>query len=87
MEVKVQRITWKDGLYGVSDGYAAGLQMFAIRPNGHGSRPVMWSPLLDHGDALDRPERGDPLLLKARAERILLDFVHKLGARFPEEED
>lgn len=88
MEVKVPRITWKDGHYGGSDGYAAGLQLFTIRPSGaRGSRPVMWSPLLDQGELLDRPERGEPLLLKARAERILLDFVHKLGAVFPDEED
>lgn len=83
------RITWKDGKrYPYSDGFVGNRQLFAIRAGGSmGRQPVMWTPLSDHGDFIDKPERGETQeLLKARAERLLEDFVVAAGATFPEEE-
>lgn len=80
------RITWKTSLYGSENGYVNGLRCFVVSYGTtrqeamyvlHTDLPIKTSPVLGQVHKSDKDA-------KQAAEALLVAFVEKIGAAFPE---
>lgn len=78
------RITWKDGGYSSMFGCVGGLRLFSIdwKTRREDLNYLLTTDL--DGFSGEKWQDNDADVLKARAEQVLEEYVHRLGAVFPD---